>query len=456
MNPFEALPDDPILHILSYLPRNDLLSLTLTDTKFNRIITESRETKTKIPLMLKCNRQIGIEDVIELAHKRRFTALTMKYINVTIAEDFVELFQILKGSIEHLDICAFQFCDDTFNKIIQTFLPTLKTCNIGFSGIFTPGSCSIAEVSNYPLTSLRIGNSGMVKFFGGCTQLKSFEFRNKGDTDYIYDFVAQQQHLEKLKCDARNVDLSRMTVVQLKELTLTHYVGSEVAEYIKKCPNLKKLHIEIFSGSPVNRIMKAICSAPKLESLGFMILYSNPTIALERLQNTSVKVLRISDGETVGWFLQIFRGAEVVSIDMRRDPFKHEYYANLCDPSDVTQESIDKVEFRPNEELFRIMFSPHQIPVNVHRFETAVMKFVKMFATRITSVTIGHDEWLKHRNFKLSNSFCEELINALPRLVKLELYNIANHRDFHFFLHYNRLLYKSLKETKLHRINYEV
>lgn len=49
-DPFDTMSDYPILHIFSFLPRADLLKLTEVNKNFNRIVTTSSKTMSKIPL----------------------------------------------------------------------------------------------------------------------------------------------------------------------------------------------------------------------------------------------------------------------------------------------------------------------------------------------------------------------------------------------------------------------
>lgn len=58
-----------------------------------------------------------------------------------------------------------------------------------------------------------------------------------------------------------------MILVQLKELSLPWGNESTIPEYLEKLLNLTKLQIEIVAGYYLNRIMKTVCNAPKLEEL---------------------------------------------------------------------------------------------------------------------------------------------------------------------------------------------
>lgn len=116
---------------------------------------------------------------------------------------------------------------------------------------------------------------------------------------------------------------------------------------------------------------------------------------------------------------------------------------------------IDKIQFESVEETFHILFCPQLVPANVKNFESVVKKFAGKCSAQIDSVTIGHSNWRNNGDFKLSNSFCEGLVQSLPNLIMLELYNIADNKGFISFLHDNRETLKNLT-VKLVRPNDEV
>lgn len=98
---------------------------------------------------------------------------------------------------------------------------------------------------------------------------------------------------------------------------------------------------------------------------------------------------------------------------------------------------------------FIVKFRPSDIPMSVEQFESVVLKFVEEFSSRISGIEIGHANWRNGGAFRLSNSFCEGLVNQLPNLRKLEIYNIADSGGFKKFLVENedRL---TLEDVKLH------
>lgn len=137
MNQFETLSDDPILHICTYLPRNDLLKLSEVDKTFYRIITTAKETIDKIPLVINFKSRIHpsidesrIDEITALAHKREFTALEFQGVfnKLVFPQNLISLMQHLSGSAEDIEIRNFKFDDcNQFRELIQMFLPKLKT-----------------------------------------------------------------------------------------------------------------------------------------------------------------------------------------------------------------------------------------------------------------------------------------------------------------------------------------
>lgn len=136
MNPFDALSDDPILHIMSFLPGKDLLKLSAMDRKFKRIVTTSKETKAKIRLVLGFMCGDNLDDVIEFARNRPFTALKLigVYYNTfngaTDSDSFARpvklalLLEVLSGSVEDLIIERNEFGEENFRDMIGMFLPS--------------------------------------------------------------------------------------------------------------------------------------------------------------------------------------------------------------------------------------------------------------------------------------------------------------------------------------------
>lgn len=437
MNHFEMLSDYPILHIFSYLSGSDLLKLAGLDRKFNRIITESRKTSFKIPLILNFRNSyaLDVDEVTDLAHKRQFKTLKLKNVHKTIANKFTPLLDHLTESVEHLTITDSRFNGSQFRNLIQMFLPQLKTCDVGGTSVTHNALTKVKEEvgASHPLVSLRIRDADVLKYFVGCKQLKSFEFGQRRRNGNVYHFLSQHDHIEKLKIADRWIDFSLLKCSQLKELTLPQDLNSEdVSTLLVKLTNLTKLEVTICDRSHLQRAMAIICNASKLEDLDIQIRCKSPAIPPSPLENHTVKKLRIRDenGEVTCWLLQMFRAVELVTFP------GYSSTRNFCDPSDVPLETIDKITLRHRSEDggFYITFSPAKTPSNIERFESAVKKFTEKFA--INRITIGHEKWLnkKNKDFALTNMFCEGLVNRLPNLELLELYNVAEPEIFRDFL----------------------
>lgn len=451
MNPFMTLSDDPILHICSYLPRQDLQKLSEVDKNFYRIISESRETSLRIPLILNIKHRdfkqpCTIDHLTELTNERFFTALTLKGIYKTIPRKLTSLLQHLSGSVELLMIFHSKFNEKQFRKLLQMFLPKLKTCKVYNVFIIPDAKATINEedIEEQPLKHLAVGNTELVKYFDGCHQLKSFQFKTKGDTDIVYDFLFHQKRLEKLSFDSRDINLDRISCFDLKQLKLPNGVEHAASKFLQKLPNLTKLEIIISDQPSLHPIMTAICSASKLEELVITIYCKNSAIQQKRLVNDTVKKLRIVNryvDDVTCWLLQIFQAVESVSLSNHF----------MCDPSDVPHRTIDKIKFLNVQAPIHIQFSPIAVPANVKSFETAVMRFAERFSSIIDEITIGHENWRNDKDFRLSNPFCKGIVNCLPNLTLLELFNVADRGKLISFLDGHRKSLKNLKQVNLHK-----
>lgn len=118
--------------------------------------------------------------------------------------------------------------------------------------------------------------------------------------------------------------------------------------------------------------------------------------------------------------------------------------------SDVSHEVIKKIRCdKDRNQDFAVEFSPRDIPTNVEQFESLVMAFAKEFSTFIVSIAIGHVNWRNSGAFMLSNAFCEALVNRLPKLVQLKVFNIADSEKFASYLVKNKELVK-LEDVQLY------
>lgn len=450
MNYFEKLSDDPTLHILSYLGRNELLNVSLVNENFKRIVTESRETMIKIPLVLDFENPIPME-VIALAQKRQFRALELRNIGNNIWVNYTTLMEYLSNgsSVEYLNICSsLLITPESFQRIIDGFLPNLKGCTVGDIQLFN-GSFYYninASIANTSLNYLHIVHEQHIKFFSGCKALRSFEvaLRNIPESNYIYEFLSQQNHLLKLKFRPTEIDLDRMVFPQLEVLILD-CADSAVAEYICKLPRLKCLQINIFDSLAINRIMRAIANAPRLESLNIWFHCELLCNILMQFVNYSVNTLRIRDtfGTITKWLLQSFLGVKVIKIDLRgQRHFIDQSYLLLS-------ETFNKIEFEPSNLSMDISFNPVTMLVDVKGFEMALLLFATKFSERIKRITVGHSNWLRNNHFTLHNSVCIELLSILNNVLTVELFSVEHYRELNYFLYRIRQKRQPLKNPHL-------
>lgn len=307
MNPFDALSDYPILHIMSFLPVKDLLNLSEVNHKFKRIITTSKETREKIRLVVDFKNYNNLDDVIETAKNRQFTALKLGTRSRRPVK-LGSLLEVLRGSVEDLVIERNQFGENNFRNIIQMFLPKLKSCTL--IDVLVKESKNTKEAfsrnsNKYSLEALKFRDTSgkVLTFFACCSQLKTFEnrgpIRQAIDADYLNNFVAVQSHLEKLVFHGSRLAYNRLTCFKLEEFDVS-CEGDEdrAAEFLMKLKSLETLTLTIGRQFP-RCLMQAICDSPELKSLGLTATCSFPGNVfhpLEGLENHTIKKLFINHG----------------------------------------------------------------------------------------------------------------------------------------------------------------
>lgn len=464
MNPFDALSDDPILHICSFLPGKDLLKLTEIDRKFNRIVTKTKRTMAKIRLVLDFKKFIDLDEVIEAARNRRFIAL--KLANVMLgnyiprADKLFLLLNLLRNSVEDLFIEDVVVEKHQLRDVIQMLLPRLRTCTLDNIRYVTfsdnIGTFSHDSTVDHSLENLKLDNSAgeIVELFENCKQLKAFEFRrfreSSQDLEVLNGFLAGQAHLRKLTFAVRTVEWNSFTCYQLEELTTSYTAGydissSAISDFLKKLPNLKTLRIQLYHCLP-RRIMRAICDAPKLQNLDIEIWrgWAIQANLLEGLVNDTVKKLQIEDGSNVaGHLLRMFRGTESVILNLRS-------VLSVLELSGVPFKTINSINLEQSSDAF-VTFSPLVPPEDVSTFESEVLQVARKLSTNIYGITVGHENWRDEADFSLSNAFCERLVNSLPRLIHLNLFNVAGSGNFYWFLDANRKEMKNLQEVTFNK-----
>lgn len=462
MNLLATLSDYPILHICTFLPGKDLLTLTEVDHNFNRIITKSKETMAKIRFVLDFSKFADLDDVIEAARNRRFIALKVaNAVNyIRRLDKFYLLLDLLKNSVEDLfieDVVLekYQLCN-----IIHMLLPRLKTCtlnNIRYAN-FSENieTFSYEGTAAHRLEALKLENSAgeIVELFESCSELKTFEFKrfreSPKDLVALNGFLAGQAHLRKLTFAVRIVEWNSFTCFQLEELTTSYSAGydmssSAISEFLKKLPNLKTLRLKLYHCLP-RRIMRAICNAPKLQNLDIQIWrgWDIQGNSLEGLANDTVKKLRIEDGSTVaGCLLRMFRGVEAVVINLRTE-------SSVLELTGVPFKTISKIKLEKCSDFF-VTFSPLNVPEDVATFESEALRIARKLSANIYGITIGHENWRNDSDLSLSNEFCERLVSSLPRLSHLNLFNVAASGRFYWFLDANRKDLKHLEEVTFNK-----
>lgn len=461
---FETLPESTIIHIFSFLPGAELLKLSKVDKKFKTIISNSRKTMSKITLVLDFYKPLDLDCVNELTQTRHFLALRLHsscklHHECTDDKLPIALLQILSYTIEDLTIQG-KLPTNVIAYILNMFLPKLETCKIEivptrqFDGQLCEVATQTEPKTDHPLKSLTVKvstTSSVINVFAGCTQLKTFHYERCDDdgeatnTEEIDDFVAAQEHLIKLNLISGAVPWNKMKSFKLEELTTACLPQDELAAstFLKKLPNITTLSLQVFN-KPTRILVETICNKQELTSLTIRNWddqigseQDDDAYSLNGLINKFVKKLTIYDYTGIASeLLKIFVAPESVKLGMR---------TATIDLSDVPFQTIEKIKIERaypyRQDLFHVKFSPKEIPLNVTAMESSMKSFAQEFNEFISSINIGHETW-RNTNFRLSNSFCEELLICLPNLLEVEIINISNPKSFNAFLTANATRWK--------------
>lgn len=345
-----------------------------------------------------------------LARNRRFTVLLLISVDKLKGgksnAKLVSLLAFLSGFIGDITVeggIARQY----LSSIIAMFLPNLKKCSLGIWWN-DKEALVVAQINpqsnvNHRLESLQLSYpyaAVVAQLFRGCIKLKAFFYDdvNGPDIEQVNNFLATQNHLDKLCFTFASMACAQLSCFQLRKLEVEckFHVDEEraVAEFLKKLPNLTNLDITC-AGYPSSHLMKEICRLAKLGKLTIRKWHhedddenEDDEDTLERLVNFTVKQLHIVDDTgRPAKLLKIFLGVDVESICLYREPA-------VLDLSDVPPTTISKIKIKGFvSEDFAVKFSSSYLPANVEQFESAVMKFAEEKATRITAIEIGHETW---------------------------------------------------------------
>lgn len=472
-----------ILKIMSHCSGTDLLRLSETCKRFMAIIVGNFETMAKIPLLINFAEPIP-EDVFRLIENRSFVALKLVNIkdSMELSKDASQttfsLLGLLSETVTDLTIKRSEMLQNEFDNLLCTFLPSLKICRlekvtIGYEdeedfdesldeSIVFPDS-----IGDYPLEVLELKNAvgEIVKFFADCTQLKRFKHvsgkEEQIDRNFVNALLCQQQNLKEVYIDYECVEgyedeeviayndtygfaWSRMSCkLDALELFSTE-LGDEkaAAKFLEKQKNLTKLSL-CFNGIPSRDVMEVICDLRKLKDLNIECEYfagednGESLVRFASLESSTLKHLELDGSDVTAPMMRMFRGLETIKVNLFYDTL------NL---TDVPSEYLEKMELIEHDRPCHFKFEPFEVPNNVTKFAAAVKRFVLMNVVIISGITIGHPNWLKCTNFNLSIYFCYNIVQMLPNLKQIELYNVEGTKTFEAFLK-NR---KNIQSIKLH------
>lgn len=481
---FNLLPNETILKIMSYCTGTDLLRLSETCKRFVSIISDNFETMAKIPLLIDFAKPINPDDVLRLIENRSFVALSVVNIKESMeffrdtSQTFFPLLGLLSETITDLTIKRSEMPQKDFDNLMSVFLPSLKICRLekvvigyeddeDFDESLEESIVFPESFENYPLEVLELKKvtGEIVKFFADCTQLKRFDHLSRKeeqlDRNFVNALLCQQLNLKHVFIDYEYVEgygdeeviayndtygfaWSRMSC-KLDSLDLySTELGDEkaAAEFLDKQKNLTKLSL-CFNGVPSRDVMEVICGLRKLKYLSIDCEYlasednGDSLVVLAGLESSTLKHLELDGSDITVPMTRMFRGLDTIKVNLFYDTL------NL---TDVPFEYLEKMELIEHDQHCHFRFEPIEVPANVSKFENAVERFVQMNVFVISGITIGHPNWLKCTKFSLSIYFCFSIVQKLPNLKEIVLYNVECPKAFEAFLKKR----KNIQNVKLH------
>lgn len=371
-------------------------------------------------------------------------------------------------SVEDLTIVNCNFDESYFAIMMNSILPRLKNCRINNLQLRENNSMKVTVDSNqnFPLKSFTFKGDCLKAFeiFTNCNQIESLEVTMLGEGscydswDFINPFLAQQKYLKKLSLNFNLyfccedsivnyawVDFKFRSLVDL-DMNRAHLHLPEATHFLSQQKNLKSLRIllpnfrndqirnlatELEYHDELYKLLKTICGLPKLTDLTINVhkLANFHPEFFRGLVSKTVIRLRLRKLPYIAQFLiKMFPNANSIDIYARN------CYVDLgILPHEMLSKITGIVTVKPK--LISFVYDPlfYYYKSN-HDFEESIKGFLLGFANNIVSVKIGRIEWSTNSNVILSNNFCKFIIDRLPLLKRLELYNLESLSGLHAYI----------------------
>jgi hypothetical protein len=435
----ENIPEKVFNAILRHCDGNTMLSLSLTCKDIRKLVLESDEFFKKIQLTIDCSNFHGLNFLTLncFAADMDFKSLKIIHLqeaftNIEIKQAFQWLVRRLGKTVEEFKIEKSNISGDQLNEIFQK-LSNLKTISLVKAKI-QPKANQKAMLSM--LNNLSAEKSYGISFFD-IIQLTKLGYRCFTKTSLKAElkiFLQSQKNLKVLNTDVSIFKSPEVLPIQLNDFTLTQTREQSVDlvrlnEFLMTQKTLKFLRFFINKESlldpePLLRVLSTICLI-NLQELEISLR----DIPIQQTNETFLKLNRTLQKLTVN---QKFCKLSIVSALVNVFENLREVNLKLAEPRSlkifdkfsIKLETIGIIKL--DEGLLETFnYSTEAAPTDQKAFEENIGNFLKHNGKNLREVLIGHSNWdSKENSFRLSQTFCEKLIDNLPKLEKLELFAV--------------------------------
>lgn len=464
---FINLPDLIKLQIISMLDKDSLLNLSLVCWRLNRMASSVIKKRLTLSLQLLTSQDREAKSVANMfaaileneSNGRRYSKMVLKNIEWALNTDFLSLvlyaFSVVGCSVGELVICETTFSSlEKGFQVLQCFR-YIKNLTLTAVNVYLMSDINFNEILPH-LKKLEIDKTSpkAISWFKHCCELETFvfdldeidrnEFRNHSSA--LEEFLLQQNSLKFLNLNNLlsiglfENDRSKDVKFQLEEIVLsdTFFINQENAlKFFKTQNEVKQLDVfSTYDEDFENFFMEIIKFMYGLPTLKKLTVCQGVNDATNFPINASLKILEFSHHvscEVIKSMMKIFPGLENIHLE-----------STFLKLEDFPVGQLYKLKVSNTNSLIDFRYHLSDVAnVNQNNFEI-LMKCFLMRNRKIERLAIGNSTWIEN-NFGLTFRFCKDLLNFLPELTTLELYNPSEIKHLVMLLTCQRRKFVSIK-----------
>jgi hypothetical protein len=445
-------PTDPFVYPLSphllrilvfqHLNFDEIRAFTCVSPHWNEVVADSMDYTSKLKLHVKFFQHLEdfeTENVLKTvrANKRKYKFVKLRSVKAGEVKNELklDLFAIMENLGECLKVLEVS-CKNLFYEDLKKLLSTLENleefkCNERIEGdpyFLTP--------INFPkLKRLSIcgsSRSSVLMLFLSVTTLEVLNFRPMEIdliTRPIGDFIMRQDNLKHLnisfKFYERETNEPLFPKDRLQEIKFqleTINAFSRDIEFFDTQNELKEIFIDmcykviIFPQSPEKyaQFLRNVLSKPFLQAVYFDFgsIRESHLDFLNDIRNLSVTNVHYNEtcGSTLEAINLMFPRLEQLSVN------------EVSKTALKTMQLNHLMKLRISDEItdFHYTLSASDVPGNI--YEETLLSFIRIHR-KIEKFSLGRTSWLFNENFSVSTTFWKYVLEFLPNLQKLTVYN---------------------------------